>query len=274
MSFINSRLSIFSEINPLQAKKLLPVDVIKAVVNVQAKALAYLRNGKDMGFREHILIDHITYLQYFELSHVKLCIEENYQIIKKKYPAESKKVFVKIDFEHYLPRLKQLKSALHNNELQLITSYKNFDFYYLEIGLSSYTFCWKAVSRDSYIFYEEYLNDLINYLEKEFLENDTSSQLAEQIPKIELFTSNKSEKIVYLEQLGVLDFLKGKEPFNTSTNALAQAVSHFTGIKPGTVQSYLNPMNNSDLNQKNNPLTNKRLEKIKKELLTLGFKPD
>lgn len=274
MSFVHGRLNLFSEINPSRAGKLFQTDIITVLTKIHMEALDNLRSNKLFPFQSEILANHVVFLHYYNFSHIKLCIEDNYNILMRKFPADSRNIFVKTEFENYLPRIRELRKSIQQQDLQFITSYEDYEFYLLEVGISTHIICWKAVSRDNYIFYEEYLNNLINFLEEEFLDSDILTKLEKEIPQMELFTANKSEKIVYLEQLGVLNFLRGKEPFNTSTNALAQAVSRFTGIKTGTVQSYLNPMNNSDLNQKNNPLTNKRIDKIKDELLKLGFKPD
>ncbi len=274
MSFVPGRLNLFSEINPSRTEKLFQTEIINALAKIHTEAMENLKLETLFSFQAQILANHVVFLHYYNLSHIKMCFEENFQILKRKYPADNRKIFAKTEFENYLPRLRQLRKSFLQQDLQFIASYNDYEFYFLEVGMSTHTICWKAVSRDNYIFYEEYLDDLINFLEKEFFNYDTITKLEKEIPQIELFTANHSEKIVYLEQLGVLEFLKGKKPFNTSTNALAQAVSRFTGIKTGTVQSYLNPMNNSDLNQKNNPLTISRIAKIEKELNRLGYKPE
>lgn len=85
-------------------------------------------------------------------------------------------------------------------------------------------------------------------------------------------TSTK-EKLILLDELGVIDFLKSKPPFNTSTNALATALSGVLGIKQSTLQSYLSPMFNPDNEQRNNPRNNHNLvEKAKIKLITIGYK--
>lgn len=90
---------------------------------------------------------------------------------------------------------------------------------------------------------------------------------------IDLSDSNAKGKIIMLEELGVLKFLREMEPFKFSTNALSTAISGFTGIKAGTVQSYLNPMFSQKTIQKNNPMYNKKaVEKVKDRLANLGFK--
>ena len=83
-----------------------------------------------------------------------------------------------------------------------------------------------------------------------------------------------NEKIIYLKELGILDFLMKKEPFILSTNALANVLSSITGEKSITLQSYLNPMNNPMAGQKNNPVKNQEaVEKVRNQLIELGFKP-
>lgn len=91
---------------------------------------------------------------------------------------------------------------------------------------------------------------------------------------LDLSDTNNKEKIIYLHELGVFNFLREKEPFNYSTNKLAQVISALTGIKSTTVQSYINPMVNTSTHQKNNPLKNiESKEKVKNALINIGYKP-
>ena len=81
-----------------------------------------------------------------------------------------------------------------------------------------------------------------------------------------------TEKIIMLKKLGVLDYLKEKTPFNTSTNSLASVISTITGIKQSSVypmiQTIFNPLNN----QKNNPLNSKKaVSSVKQVLNSLGY---
>lgn len=100
-------------------------------------------------------------------------------------------------------------------------------------------------------------------------------QLLKREEIIDLRIEKNTEKIVLLYQLGILEFLKNKEPFNTSVNKLATIISAITGIKPTTTQSYLNPMLNENTDQKSNPLnTIKSVEKIKQKLLSIGYDLD
>ena len=89
---------------------------------------------------------------------------------------------------------------------------------------------------------------------------------------IDLSNSSGTEKIIMLHKLGVINFLKKKEPFNFSTNALASALSGITGIESKTVQSYINPINNPNVIQKNNPLkSDKAVNKVNQRLISLGY---
>lgn len=87
------------------------------------------------------------------------------------------------------------------------------------------------------------------------------------------FSDNKgTEKIIMLHKLGVIDFLRNKEPFNTNTNALASVLSGITGEKQSTLQSYINPIINKNNDQKNNPLINvKKLNLVEQKLISIGF---
>jgi len=97
----------------------------------------------------------------------------------------------------------------------------------------------------------------------------------DRLPKELDFSAPKgTEKIIMLHQLGILDFLKEKEPFNLSTNALASVISGITGEKREVMQSYLNPIFSKNVSQKNNPLkTESTVKKIKNKLILIGYNP-
>lgn len=91
-------------------------------------------------------------------------------------------------------------------------------------------------------------------------------------PLMDFSDSKGTEKIVMLQQLGVLDFLKTQQPFIHSTNKLAEAISGFIGEKPETVQSYINPIINPTTSQRNNPMTKKKVVlKVNQKLVSIGF---
>lgn len=90
--------------------------------------------------------------------------------------------------------------------------------------------------------------------------------------EIDLSDTNGIEKILMLDELGILTFLKKKHPFNLSTNALASAISGITGIKSTTAQSYINPIFSNEVEQRNNPRNStKALLKVKGKLNELGY---
>lgn len=96
----------------------------------------------------------------------------------------------------------------------------------------------------------------------------------ETLSTLDLSDTKGTEKIIYLERLGILKYLNNLEPFRTSTNSLATVVSAITGIPQTTTQSYLNPIANKGSSQKNNPLkSTKKVENIEKILINLGFNP-
>lgn len=114
--------------------------------------------------------------------------------------------------------------------------------------------------------------ELINKWEKEESESQQTPDVNEQ-PEIFLDYSDNTaaEKIVFLHELGILEFLMKKEPFNTSTKKLAEVVTAFTGIGLTTTQPYLNPIYSKQVNQKNNPLTEKNIKTVTEKLIKMGF---
>ena len=91
---------------------------------------------------------------------------------------------------------------------------------------------------------------------------------------IDLSDTTATEKIIYLQKLGVIDFLRTKQPFLSSINSLATILSAITGVKPETkhIQSMLNPIISKEAGQKNNPLNSKNtVSKVEKQLINIGF---
>ena len=73
--------------------------------------------------------------------------------------------------------------------------------------------------------------------------------------------TNGKEKIIYLNELKVIEHLRKEYPIlKTSNNKLASLISKITGQKHSTIQSYINPMLNSEdrVDQSNNPYNNKK----------------
>jgi len=89
---------------------------------------------------------------------------------------------------------------------------------------------------------------------------------------IDLSDTTATEKIIYLQKLGVIDFLRTKQPFLSSINSLATVLSAVTGAKTETIQPMLNPMISKEAGQKNNPLNSKTtVSKVETQLINIGF---
>jgi hypothetical protein len=87
---------------------------------------------------------------------------------------------------------------------------------------------------------------------------------------IDLSDTTATEKIIYLQKLGVIDFLTNKN--HVSINGLATVLSAITGEKAGTIQPMLNPMISKQAGQRNNPLNSKNtVSKVEKQLINIGF---
>lgn len=124
-------------------------------------------------------------------------------------------------------------------------------------------------------FYYKLHDEICGFIDKQINElqgmSDESAPVDNGI-ELDLSESKASEKLIYLKELGVIDFLKKTPPFNTSNNALATVLSAITGVQLGTLQSYLNPMLSKGTVQKNNPYSSKKnVVKVKDKLIQAGF---
>ena len=82
-----------------------------------------------------------------------------------------------------------------------------------------------------------------------------------------------TERIIALNELGVLEFLKEKYPFNTSVNKLAESLSLCLGEKTTSIQSYINPIFSKKSDQSKSPYnTEETVERIKQKLIHIGYK--
>lgn len=79
-------------------------------------------------------------------------------------------------------------------------------------------------------------------------------------------------RILYLEKLGVIDFLKKERPFNTSINSMANILGHIIDAKPSSIQPLLNPLLSNDVDNKNNPLNSaKNVMAVEAHLMKIGY---
>ena len=179
---------------------------------------------------------------------------------------------------------KKLKSedriSVMSNEFNCIHELKEYNI--IEIDESeAYIDAFIHISGDPSVFNNVIINEISNYLIFTFLTEaaEDLKKVSEENTRVTLYnltqnSINLSEakdvnKIRYLIELGVLDFLKTKAIVH-SNNALASAVSGITGIKQTTAQPYINAYFTDTV--KNNPLSNtKEMEKIKHTLNKLGY---
>lgn len=95
----------------------------------------------------------------------------------------------------------------------------------------------------------------------------------EDEPLIDYSNSKITEKIIALNELGVLDFLREKEPFNMTTLKLAEYLSLCLGEKTISIYPCINPIFNKTVKQKNNPYeTVATVKQTKKNLIQIGVK--
>lgn len=81
---------------------------------------------------------------------------------------------------------------------------------------------------------------------------------------------NNAEKIVLLNELGILDFLRNNRPLGGGENNLAKILSLITGEKQSTIAATLRGIRDKD--EKRDPYKNiKNKEKIENIILKLGF---
>lgn len=117
----------------------------------------------------------------------------------------------------------------------------------------------------------EELNQKNKFLKK-WVEEKKFISVTDKFVEIDLSNTSATEKIIYLQKLGVIEFLKSKQPFESSTNSLATVLSAITGEKAGTIQSMINPLLGKELEGKNNPMNStKTVAKVESQLIHIGF---
>ncbi len=117
------------------------------------------------------------------------------------------------------------------------------------------------------------LND-VEFIESVFENfNFIKLEQAESEPE-DLSETSAVQKIIYLNELGIIDFLKSKPEFRGSTNLMATILSSVTGVKANTLQSSLNRLVISDIDDKNHPYATKStVNKVRQTLISRNIKP-
>lgn len=103
-------------------------------------------------------------------------------------------------------------------------------------------------------------------------QRDSASTL-EDATVDDLSNSKIVQKLIFLNELGVIDYLRERPPFNTSINKLATILSAITGEKSTSIQPSLNALiTDNTLINKNNPYFNKNnITKVKQRLIDIGY---
>lgn len=111
----------------------------------------------------------------------------------------------------------------------------------------------------------------INYLAENIV--DRNWRESQEKIKIEDWSqTNANEKLLYLDKLGILSLLKKSQPFNTSSNSLANVLTAITGEKMVTLQPILSAMERTNSANKNNPYNSKKLvKKVEATLARIKF---
>lgn len=120
------------------------------------------------------------------------------------------------------------------------------------------------------------IDELIRYKENSSKATNSSQDEKEikiQDELIDYSESNNISKIIFLQKLGLIEYMRNLPPFNTTINSLANALSGVTGIKPSTIQPMLNAMLSKGTSEKNNPLKSiKTVNVVINKLANIGFK--
>ena len=88
----------------------------------------------------------------------------------------------------------------------------------------------------------------------------------------DLSDSKIVHKLIYLNELGIIDYLMKSKPFDTSINKLATILSAIIGEKPNSIQPALNTMiMDKDCMDKNNPYFNEKNKVlVRQNLINIG----
>jgi hypothetical protein len=112
----------------------------------------------------------------------------------------------------------------------------------------------------------ELINNGTDYSYK--LKANNLDHLIDYEPEIGFYSLPK--KIVLLNELGIIEFLRTKKPFDRNRNALAKVISRLTNERATTVEPSLRGLDGSPETSPNNPYRNKKnLQKVETFLSSL-----
>ena len=250
---------------------------------------------------KNIDVIEFDYKDFYDRIHI-LNDETIMKILKKE--SDNLDIFLLCDFYAYFfdlstnQRLKNIKSNnieikfLDNDvELAYVCDYKTniaYPAYRIEKG--------QLVKKNILLKFElqepisvEYYSSVYNFLfflEKLILNYASKKQLKGLKPIVKILSATQEpeafdlssttcvSKLIYLNELGIIELLRKQPCFGNTTNNLASVISAITGENSKTIQSSLNALLNPNTSQKNNPYSTKStVEKVKYQLIQFGAKP-
>lgn len=191
-------------------------------------------------------------------------LEQRIKLYTDSFIGTEKLDFIKFEYAEVLCsyNVLELNPFIDQRNLLIIEKAKSQKIEYLNEFLSNKNLQAKVVANNFKS------NQLIHI---DFVEKDSNESNA-LLNISDLSESSPTEKIIYLQKLGVIDFLIKKQPFRSSINSLATILSSLTGEKSSTLQPMLNAMLSPNVCEKNNPLNSKKgLAKVEKTLIQIGF---
>ena len=177
--------------------------------------------------------------------------------------------------------------------IESFSDYDDYDFLMHEFNQGIFTFNRnymdpkmllqiEASLRKRYIFLKEkaeelgyrieLLNDNSVKLIPENKKSDTIDFQEEHYDVGDIKTHKSPVKILFLNELGIIDFLAKKTPFITNTNALCKALSNAVGERHDTLYRVINPLLKNDEDNPRHPYNNDtNVENVKNILNDIGF---
>ncbi|WP_286760909.1 hypothetical protein [Salegentibacter sp. UBA1130] len=250
-------------------------DLTISILNKIQKPLFYW--GKEGHDSECLYEDILVDSEYYEITHLTKTLLHYLPLIKEELnPNLSDKINKAEDLNKQTTPLQTVENFIYSLRL-LNLQIKSAEglIEYLEDILHCPPNTWLTdsyIRKISFVIAElKMKKSMLNY---EVELSNLNKAKTPEIQNEETFNNPGTERMIFLKELGIIDHLQKFECFQGSTHAMAAVISSFTNMPTSTVQSYLNPMVNPQVLQKNNPLSNeKKVKKVKQTLINFGFEP-
>ncbi|MCT4629598.1 hypothetical protein [Winogradskyella sp.] len=189
-----------------------------------------------------------------------------FEKFKKKYPKATIDDFLENELSRYLKYLNNVEELYEKKEL--INPKASRDYFFDPKPEDFTREIIDKISKNE----EERTNIYLGLKETFTTINDLRKTQSTESSFLDLSESDIASKIIYLYELGILEFLQ-KEYKNYSVNALASIISGITGEKQTSIQSYLNPLlNKNDIDDPKSPYRKSgKVESIRSKIVTRGF---